>query len=69
MQSFEVFGQEAAVAIEPGEGTFDNPAAREDFEADGVGHAPDDLDAPSAEFGECLEELIAGIGTVGEGSD
>ena len=42
------------------------------FEADGVGHAPDDLDAPSAEFGECLEELIAGIGTVGEeesGSD
>jgi hypothetical protein len=62
---FEVFGQ-AAVAIEPGEGTFDDPAAREDLEANRIGHAPDDFDAPSAEFGECFKELIAGIGAVGE---
>ncbi len=62
---FEVFGQ-AAVAVEPGEGTFDDPAAREDFETHRIGHAADDFSAPSAEFGECFEELIARIGTVGE---
>ena len=64
-RGFEVFGQ-AAVAIEPGKGAFDDPAAGEDFETKGVGHALDDLDAPPAEFGECLEEFIAGIGAVGE---
>ena len=53
---FEVFGQ-AAVAIEPGEGTFDDPAAREDFEANGIGHAPDDFDAPSAEFTSASRSL------------
>jgi hypothetical protein len=40
--------------------------AGKDFKANGVGHAFDDFDAPAAEFGECLKELIAGIGTVGE---
>jgi hypothetical protein len=62
---FEVFGK-AAVAIEPGEGTFDDPSAREHFEANRIGHAPNDFDAPSAEFDECFKELIARIGTVGE---
>ena len=52
--------------FEPGEGAFDDPATGKDFEANGVGHALDDLDAPLAKFGECLEELIAGIGAVGE---
>jgi hypothetical protein len=57
-RGFEVFGK-AVVAIEPGKGAFDDPATGEDFEANGVGHARDDLDAPLAEFGECLAELIA----------
>jgi hypothetical protein len=64
-RGFEVFGK-AAVAIEPGKGAFDNPSTGKDFEANGVGHALDDLDAPLAKFGECLHELIAGIGAVGE---
>ena len=45
---------------------FDDPAAGQDFEADRIGHAPHDFDAPSAEFSECFAELITGIGAVGE---
>ena len=55
-RGFKVFGK-AAVAIEPGDGAFDDPATGKDFEANGVGHALDDLDAPLAKFGECLEGL------------
>ncbi len=62
---FEVLGK-AAVSIEPSKRAFDDPAARQDLKADGIGHAPHDLDAPIAEFGERLEKLIAGIGAVGE---
>ena len=40
--------------------------ARQNLEAAGVGHAPDDLDCPLAEFGEGVQQLIAGIGAVGE---
>ena len=53
---FEILGK-APVAIEPGEGAFDDPAAGKDLEANRVGHALDDFDAPAAEFGECLESL------------
>jgi hypothetical protein len=40
---FKVFGP-ATAGVELGEGTFDDPAAREDFGAHRVGHAPDDFD-------------------------
>ena len=53
---FEVFG-EATVTIEPGEGAFD-PAARQNLEADSVGHALDDLDAPLAKIDERLQKLV-----------
>ena len=61
----EVFG-EAAVAVEPGKGPFDDPAAREELKTDGVGHARHDLDRPVAEFGEGIEQLVTRIGAVAE---
>lgn len=56
----------AAVAVELGEGVLDDPSAWEALEANGFGHAFDDIDAPAAEFGECFEELVAGTSAVGE---
>jgi hypothetical protein len=61
----EVFG-EAAVTIEPGKGAFDDPAERENLKTDGVGHAAHDLDRQAAEFGQCVAELVAGVGAVGK---
>ncbi len=62
---FEVLGQ-APVAVEPSQGTFDHPAARDDFEAlRGVGPL-DDLQRPSAEPPQRVLEFRAAIGTVGE---
>ena len=63
----EVFG-EAAVTIEPGKGAFDGPAAWQDVETDGAGHATDDLDRPFAEFSELIAELIASIGALAKRS-
>ena len=63
----EVFG-EAAVTIEPGKGAFDGPAAWQDLETDGAGHATDDLDRPFAEFSELIAELIASIGALAKRS-
>lgn len=54
----EILG-EAAVAIEPSEGAPTNPAARQDFEPDGVCHAPSDFDAPTAELDEGVEEVLS----------
>src|SRR3974377_2357851 len=64
-RGFEILG-EAAVTIETRERAFDAPAAGKDLEANAVGHALDDLDAPAAEFGKCLKQFIAGVGAVGE---
>jgi hypothetical protein len=36
---------------------FGNPATRQNLKADRIGHAPHDLDAPTAEFGERLKKL------------
>jgi hypothetical protein len=52
----EVFG-EAVVTIEPGQGAFDDPAAWQDLETDGAGHATDDLDRPVADFLSLLRSL------------
>src|SRR5215210_6557506 len=61
----EVFG-EAAVASEPGEGAFDHPAFGLGFErADSFGPG-DDLDRPSAKFGDRVAKLVAAVDAVGE---
>ena len=60
----KVFG-EAAVAVEPSEGSFDHPAARQDTRAGTIGPF-DDLDSPPAVSGQCRGQLIAGIAAVGK---
>ncbi len=62
---FEVLGQ-AAVAVEPGQGTFDHPTARYDFEALRGVRPLDDLQRPSAEPSQRVLEFRAAIGTIGE---
>ncbi len=62
---FEVLGQ-APVAVKPGQGTFDHPAARYDFEAlRGIGPL-DDLQGPSTQPSQRVLEFRAAIGAVGE---
>jgi hypothetical protein len=63
--SLEVLG-EAAIAVEPGEGPFDDPAARQEFEAGRVLRSLDDLNRPLAELGKCSLKLWAGISAVSE---
>src|SRR5215469_4231575 len=60
----KVFG-EAAVAVEPSEGPFDHPVARQDTRAGTIGPF-DDLDAPPAVPGQCRGQLIAGIAAIGK---
>ena len=55
-RSLEILCQ-AAVSIEPREGSFDHPAAWQQLKASGVSGAFDDLDGPLAEFGECLAQV------------
>jgi hypothetical protein len=56
---FEVLGE--AVAIEPCQGSFDDPAARQDFEAlCGIGSL-DNFDGPLADLGQRNLELVPGI--------
>src|SRR5215475_2594899 len=57
----KVFG-EAAVAVEPSEGSFDHPAARQDTRAGTIG--PFD-DSPPGVSGQCRGQLIAGIAAIG----
>jgi len=52
----EIFGQ-AAVTIEPSEGSFDNPSPWQQLKAGRVGGALDDLNGPVAEFGEVWGRL------------
>src|SRR3984893_13465992 len=61
----EILGQ-AAVSIEPGEGSFDDPSRWEQLKAGRVGGAFDDLDGPGAEFGEGVTQVGAVIDAVGE---
>ena len=54
-----------AVAVEPSEGSFDHPAARQDTRAGTIGPF-DDLDLPPAVSGQCRGQLIAGIAAIGK---
>ena len=56
---------EAAVAVEPSEGSFDHPAARQDTRAGTIGPF-DDLDSPPGVSGQCRGQLIAGIAAIGK---
>ncbi len=62
---FEVLG-EAAVAAEPCQRSFHDPAAGQDLEAlCGIGPL-DDRDAPSADAAQGLAQLVAGRAPIGE---
>ena len=64
-RSLEILGQ-AAVSIEPSEGSFDDPSPWEELKTGRVGGAFDNLDGPLAEFGESVTQIGAVIDTVGE---
>ena len=55
----EVFG-ETAVAAEPSQGSFDDPAAGQDFKAPGGIGSLDDLDGPFADTAQGFAQLVAG---------
>lgn len=60
--SLEVLG-EAAVAVEPGEGSLDDPASGQDLEADLMGDLLDDVDGDRGG----IFDPVGIVGTVGEG--
>ena len=62
---FEVLG-EASVPVEPGKGSFDDPASRENDKPFCGIRAFDDLDDPLPDFAQRLSELVASIATIGE---
>ena len=45
---------ETAASTKPGEGSFDDPSARQEFEPLGSIRTFDDFDRPFSEFGEFL---------------
>src|SRR5258705_4325858 len=61
----EVLG-ETAVAAEPGEGAFDDPAFGLGFEGADLLGTSDDLDRPPAELGDRVAKLVATVDAVGE---
>src|SRR5947207_7690807 len=62
---FEVLG-EAAIASEPGEGAFDDPAFRLRLKGSDLLGTSDDLDRPPAELGDRVAKLVATVDAVGE---
>jgi hypothetical protein len=62
---FEVFG-ETAVSAEPSQGSFDDLAAGQDFEAFCDIGSLDDLDGPFADAAYSFAKLVAGIAAIGE---
>lgn len=61
----EVLGQPTA-SIEPGEGSLDDPSARQELEAFGLVGSLDDLDRPLADAAQPAAELLAAIAPIGE---
>jgi hypothetical protein len=57
---------EASVAIEPCQGSFDDAAARQKFEALSLVGALDDLECPVADAAQGIAELVASITAIGE---
>jgi hypothetical protein len=64
-RSLEILGQ-AAVSIEPSEGSFDDPSPWQQLKSGRVSGAFDNLDGPVAEFGEGVAQLWAIVDTVGK---
>ena len=64
-RSLEVFGK-AAIAPDPGKGTFDDPAFALRFEGSDPLGSGDNLDLPPAEFGSGLAQLTAAVDPIGE---
>src|SRR5271170_5655275 len=64
-RGFEILGQ-PAVAIEPGEGSLNHPAPRQDRKAGGSIGALDDLDLPLPVPGERGCQLVTSITAIGE---
>jgi len=63
--SFEVFG-EAVVAVQPGDGALDHPAAQQQFEAFcGVGPF-DDFQRSIADVSERIAQFFASLAAIGE---
>ena len=60
----KVFG-EAAVAVEPGKGSLDHPAAWQEVETGAIGPL-DDLDPPPAMSSQRRCQLVAGIAAIGK---
>src|SRR5207248_3488850 len=61
----EVLG-EAAVAPDPSEGAFDDPAFGLGLEGPNLLGTSDDLDRPPAELGDRVAKLVATVDAVGE---
>src|SRR5436853_1513581 len=64
-RTFEVFG-EAATSAEPGKGSLNHPASRQELEAFDAEWPLDDLDSPLAAMGERVSKLLAAIDPVGK---
>ena len=63
--AFEVFG-EAAVAVEPREGAFDDPAPRDELKAHGLLRAFNNFESPVAVALQCRTQLFTSVAPVGE---
>src|SRR5918995_6453500 len=58
--------RQTSVASEPGEGAFDDPAARLGLEGADCLRSCDDFDRPRAQVREGIEQLLTTIDTIGE---
>src|ERR1700746_775243 len=57
---------QAAITIEPSEGSFDNPSARPQLEARCISRPFDNLDGPVTQLGEGVTQIGAVVDAVGK---